>query len=54
MRRTVTIVAGAFALAAAFVVLTTSVGAQSDRAIEISRGYFAANRAAFGLADPAT
>lgn len=53
MRRNMTVVAGLCALVAAIVVLSAQVGAQADRAIEISRGYFAANRAAFGLTDPA-
>lgn len=54
MRRSVASVVVVLSLVAATFLLTASPSAQSDTAIEASRSHFNANRAEYGLSDPAS
>ena len=52
MRASLSVTAGVLSVVVAGLLLAAAPSAQSDRAIEVSRNHFAANRGAYGLNDP--
>ena len=54
MRASLSAVAGVLSIVVAGLLLAVAPSAQSDRAVEVSRNHFAANRVAYGLNDPAS
>ncbi len=52
MRASLSVTAGVLSVVVAGLLLAAAPSAQSDRAIEVSRNHFAANRGGYGLNDP--